>query len=452
MKDRGGVHFAGLLGLLALVACADEPGGQDDPLEPATDLTWSLHESIESLVYLSWIQPGDATSWVEFTFDEDEWLTSPATERAAGEHSEMLLGIPYETTLTAHVVVERGGEQQVSEEVTATTGVIPEELPLPELLVAESDLWEPTGRYMLGSINPSPAGWFFGHYWMFVVDRQGRVVWARRGEGYNFTIYLQISRDNDILWDEATFWSSMDNGAASKVHRMKIDGVVTASYDTPGLHHAFRELPDGSLLWGSASTEYETLERLYPDGTRETVWDCTDFYQTEALGGWCHSNAIFHAESSDSLLVSLPDPDAVVEIGLSDGEVVDWWSHNGGTTFEPEDATFWFQHGTTFTDDGTLLLSTHAAEDDIDAVVREFQIDGQALTQVWSHGVGDEIAAEYAGEAHRLPGGNTLHNTGTTPRVREITPDGTVAWDIAWEGYRLIGRTVLLEDLYALAP
>jgi hypothetical protein len=448
------IPFALVVVACALVAC-EEPSAEDPPLAAATDLSWQLHESIESLVYLSWQQPSAATTWVEYGFDEGAWSRSPAEFREAGEHTELLLGIPYDTEVRVRVVSEEDGAEAVSDEVTASTGLVPEELPLPEVLVSEPALWEPGTNFMLGSINPSPGGWFFGHYWMFIVDRQGRVVWARRGEGYNFTIYLQVSRDGDILWDEATFWADLDSGAASKVHRMKIDGVVTESYDTPGLHHAFRELPDGSLLWGNALTEYETLDRLYPDGTHETVWDCTDFYVTQALGGWCHSNAIFLSEATDSVLVSLPDPDSVLELDLATGDVLNWWSHlNESWSVDPPDATFWFQHGTTITDQGTLLLSTHATENDIDAVVREYEIDpdGQTLHQIWSHGLGDGIDAEFSGEARRLPSGNTLHNTGTTPRVREITPDGAVVWDIAWEGYRLIGRTVLLEDLYELAP
>ena len=57
-----------------------------------------------------------------------------------------------------------------------------------------------------------------------------------------------------------------------------------------------------------------------------------------------------------------------------------------------------------------------------------------------------------AGEAHRLPNGNTLHNTGTTPRVREITADDQVVWDLVWQGDRLLGRTVFVTDLYTLLP
>ena len=61
------------------------------------------------------------------------------------------------------------------------------------------------------------------------------------------------------------------------------------------------------------------------------------------------------------------------------------------------------------------------------------------------------MEAQYYGEAHRLPGGNTLHNYGSAARLREITPDGEVVWDADWDaGY--MGRSEPVADLYALAP
>ena len=447
------LHLALPLVACALATCQEE--GNGEAASPVSDLAWYVHSEIESLVYATWTQEVEASGWVEYSFDDDEWLSSPRMAFGEGPQQQLLLGIPYDTEVMVRVVSEIDGTAVTSSEIAAATGTVPEELPLPDVLVADPDAWEPTGDYMLGSINPTPGGWFIGHYWMFIVDRQGRVVWARRGVGWNFTIYLRVSPTGDILWDEATYWSAFDDGAGSRVHRMTIDGTVTESYDTPGMHHAFVDLPDGSLLWGSALTAYETLEKLHPDGTRETLWDCTEFYLAHELGGWCHSNAMYYREETDSLLYSFPDPDMVLELDLSTGEVIDWWSHLNETwSVEPPDATFWFQHGTTYTDDGTLLLSSHATQEDDDGVVREYEIDRDAhvLRQIWHHGDGDGIDAEFAGEAHRLPAGNTLHNTGTTPRVREITPEGAVVWDIAWDGYLLVGRTVLLDDLYALAP
>ena len=39
-------------------------------------------------------------------------------------------------------------------------------------------------------------------------------------------------------------------------------------------------------------------------------------------------------------------------------------------------------------------------------------------------------------------------------RLREVTPDGQVVWDLQWEGSGMssLGRTTPLEDLYAFAP
>lgn len=87
-------------------------------------------------------------------------------------------------------------------------------------------------------------------------------------------------------------------------------------------------------------------------------------------------------------------------------------------------------------------------------MVREYELDddAQTLRQTWSFGEEQGILQQYAGEAHRLPNGNTLHNFGTSPRVQENTPDGELAWDVDFGGTRLIGRTVFLEDLYQLAP
>ena len=81
----------------------------------------------------------------------------------------------------------------------------------------------------------------------------------------------------------------------------------------------------------------------------------------------------------------------------------------------------------------------------------------EALVEVWSFGVGDGITAPYMGEPHRLLGGNTLQNYGSTPRARETSSGGEVVWDIEWTDIygqicTLIGRSVLVEDLYDFTP
>ena len=452
-----------LLLLFALLGCKDRgeieadtdtDTDSDSDTDTDTDLgtiSWRLHEDIESLVYVSWDQGSAGTAHVEYRFDE-EWVSTPELSVEAGRAEALLLGIPYDTDVDFRVV----SGSLTSDDRTASTGNLPSGLPVPELLSGNSDRWLADGHYLLGSINSETGGWTDGKYWMWIVDRQGRIVWAMPGEEQHFTIYLQVSRDNDILWDVSTYWSEFDNGALSRIHRMKIDGAISESYAAPGMHHCFIEMPDRSILWGSASGGNEKLKRRNSDGTTDTVWDCQPFYDQLGLDDWCHTNSIWLDEANDTLLLSFPTRDTfVLEVDVETGEELRWFGHiPQAWGFDPPQSAFEYQHGATYTDAGTLLVSSQVSPSSYEGVVREYELDdkGEILREVWSYGQGDGIEARYAGEAHRLSNGNTLHNTGTTPRVREITEDGEVVWDLAFEGSRLIGRTTWLEDLYTLAP
>ncbi len=343
----------------------------------------------------------------------------------------------------------------MSESLSVRTGDAPSGIPVPTLLVDEPALQEPTGHWLLGSINQDEGGWDSGRYWMYILDRKGRLVWAKRAVDQDFTIYLRVSQDGDILWDVSTWWSKFDDGATSQIHRMKIDGVVTETLDAPGMHHAFLELPDGSIVWGSGGDDSERLRQHHPDGTVTTIWDCAPFYESLGLTDWCHTNSMFYVADTDTFLMSFPtNRTFVLEIDRDGTELRRFGHISDAWAFDPEDAAFQYQHGVTYTPTGTLLVSTQKSARSIDGMVREYTLDDEARTlhQVWSYGEDSGIEQQYAGEAHRLPGGNTLHNFGTTPRVQEITPDGELAWDLAFDGYRLIGRTTFLEDLYLLAP
>jgi len=131
--------------------------------------------------------------------------------------------------------------------------------------------------------------------------------------------------------------------------------------------------------------------------------------------------------------------------------------HTDAWAFDPPETAFWWQHGCYYTEEGTLLTSSYVAEDDDELVVREYTLDedAQTLRQVWSYRGDEAVHGETMGEAWRLPGGNTLHNYGEGQRIREVTPDGSVVWDLDFSGGGLLwelGRTTPLEDLYALLP
>ena len=437
-------------------------------------LEWSLHATIESLVYVSWNQESAASGYLEYSVDEGIWMQSPETAFAAGESEQLLLGIPYGMDASIRLVSMVAGVEQTSETIVATTAPMPEDMPVPEYVSGDPSQWFPEGNYLWTSINGSRGGWTGGDYWKVILDRQGRVVWAMVTPDRHWTIWTEVSYDGrDLMWDDSTVWV-FGSDVESQVHRMKIDGTIVQSYETPGLHHAWDELADGSIIWGAYITSHEEwLNKLLPSGSTETIWKCSEF-EVEMQGETgrnCHSNSWWWHESTDTYLVSFPSSagdvkDTVLHID-SEGNTLSTWGRLSDWTFANVENTFDYQHGVTFTDSGNLLVSTKLDNENpyyqwfLDTLaVREYEIDyaTQTLTEVWSFGEDQGIAGNTAGEAHRLSNGNTLHNYGSGARTREITPDGQLVWDIKWEdgdsegSGRLQGRSLWLEDLYDFAP
>ena len=450
-------------------SATDDSGDSGTEVISITKVSARLHPDIESLVYVSWQQSALANAWVEYSFDKDVWAVTPSTDANAGPVERLVLGVPYETDVQFRVCVDTGCTKPSS----IRTGDLPDGLPVPEVLIAEPDLWEPTGNYLYTSINENTGGWTSGTYWMLIFDRQGRVVWSMKNPNGNWTIYVRVSDDGrDLLWDDNTVW--MFSGDDSQVHRTKIDGTDVDTYTTPGLHHAWVDLPDGTIAWGDhVSNNEEWLDEMAPDGTVSTVWKCSDF-EIEVFGDTghgCHSNSWWWHEASDSYLVSFPSSagdvkDTVLHLDR-DGTTLTTWGALSDWTFDPVESTFDYQHGVTFTEAGTLLVSTKLTDSNpyydprLDTLAaREYELDYKTKTlhQIWSFGEDQGIAGVTAGEAHRLPNGNTLHNYGSGGRTREITTDGELVWDVKWpdgdsEGRgRLQGRSILLESLYDFAP
>ena len=126
-----------------------------------------------------------------------------------------------------------------------------------------------------------------------------------------------------------------------------------------------------------------------------------------------------------------------------------------GPCISPSSSMWWWQHGANFTEEGTLLVSTRSSEEGTETLVREYLLDEdtETLVEAWQFGTGEGIYGSTLGEAHRLPGGNTLHNYGSHARMREITPEGDLVWEL-WLGGddQYLGRSTPLADLYAFVP
>jgi len=417
--------------------------------------TTDLHTNMGSIVVADWVQTFAATSWLEFQVDDQTWLASPPTWRPAGIASEMALGIPFGTDVALRVAWDTGQTTGKTETQTITTDPVPEGIP--EVVSAEgmASQWDTELSYLLVSMDGAGTS-MDANYWTFIIDRQGRVVWAMESPEKRTTVQAQSSHDGtDLLIDHNSFWQLFDGGAKSQVVRVKIDGTVVETILTPGLYHPFVELGDGSVAWTQGTSSMMDILTVHaPTGEDTTVWDCELFYESLGESEPCASNSIWWDESTDRFVISFFTTESIVEIDHQSGTSIRWFGHLADAwAFEPEESAFYWQHGAHYTSEGNLLVSAQASDTDQETVVREYALDenNESLVEVWSFGEGEGVFGEMYGEAHRLPNGNTLHNYGTTTRIREVTSDGTVVWDVLWDEMTL-GRSTPLADLYAFAP
>jgi hypothetical protein len=448
--------------------CAGDPAGKDDadgdtgsaaetgtsdtmttPSDSGTsptidvgDVSWRLHDDVASLGYLSWTQASSATVRVEFTVDGVEWLTSPAVERGSGVQEQLLLGLPFDHDVQWRILA--GGEV-LAEGGGVRTGPAPDDLPQATLEVADPARWYADGRYLLTSVNQSTGGWTGGPFWTVILDRAGRTVWARLTPDRHWTLFAQVStHDPDhLLIDEDSMWSDFDLGAGSRVARVHLDAPID-TVATPGLQHAFVEHADGTLAWGSLyHADVEALVEL-PPGADDPVqlWTCHDW----PGAGDCESNGLFFDAASQTYLYSFWTNHSVLAVDREGRSV--WWAGTvpDGYAFVPAGSDFWLQHGVSYTDQGTLLLSSE--EDGPTTMVREYAVDhaAQTLTAVWSFDA--EAHAVTNGDAWRLANGNTLHVVGSAGVIKEAAEDGSVVWHVDYHAERLLGRGELLDDLY----
>lgn len=434
----------------------------DEPLE-LSGTTWRLHPEIQSMPYVSWTQSAAATVHVEYSFDPGVWESSPSVAYDAGTHERILVGIPYGYSVEWRVVADDG---TTLDGPALATAALPDGLPVGTVTVSEPSRWEPTGKYLLTSINERVGGWTGGDYWTFILDRQGRVVWAHLAPLHHWTLFTTVARDGrSFYWDDATYWSTLnplDEGEDGRIHHTWLDEEIEL-VPTPGLHHAWLELPDGTLVWGSqAHGGGEALVQKAPGQPDETViWTASADWPRSGLPEFQppESNGLFYAEATDSFLYSYYTNDSIVEVAHATGDSL-WWAGRvpNGYAFDPPVSQYSWQHGITYTPSGTMLVSSEWDGGDggpEHTWLMEYEVDhvNRQLHAVWVNDSG--VLADTNGHAWRLPSGNTLHVVGSSGELREVeTSSGEDVWRVVFNARmadgRLLGAGTFLEDLYPL--
>jgi len=413
----------------------------------------TVHPEVSTLLQVRWTQRTESDAvWIEYSFEEDIWLSSPEVARAVGEHEAVLLGLPSDTEVTFRFSAELDGESVTSESWLGTTGALPERLPLPTLTISEPALLSPQ-PWVLIAVSPDD-GFGEGTWWILLLDRSGRVVWYRETPDRLSTNWPAAAQDGThIIFDEIPF-GGVGTTAEGAVRRLTLDMRLDETYTVPAFW-AVQESSGGRILYdgGDSTTDTWALTELQPDGTHAEIWDCNawmDGRSTEPYA--CMPNNISWNPETNSALWSMWAINTIVEIDLASGEVIRQLGDlEGSWAFDPPESRFELQHYPNYTPDGTLLVSCHVPEEPGEQRAREYRLDdaSETLTEIWSYGEGVSRYASYMGEASRFEEGNTLIGYGPGLAVREVTPAGEVAWEVEWaEG--LLAHATLLAELYPL--
>lgn len=429
-----------------------------------------LHETVNMLIQVDWTTEESGTSWVEYGTTEDYGMTTPASEEPGTDHHFSLLGMPPLTDVYYRAVTEIDGKEKAVEGTIATQGV-PSAMPDFDI-----NTYDPSATsddlYILGTSfgGASPC--------VYVIDREGNWLWYKGVDVEKNPIELNFERGtNNILYNSFLTDHGEDD---SNVTRVSIDLSVDEDIDTPYGHHAFTELPDGSIAYlGIDVRDYDvdgngTDESVVGDvinivppggGEAEYFWSTWDWRVPQRHdrwdsgfypqgGDWTHANSLHYYDETDTFLLSIRNFDVVLEIDATTGDLLREFSGDDGYQLQEGSRSFSYQHDVTWTAEGHLLMISTPEENEdgsrVETVAVEYAVhdDTQTLEEVWSYGDGEGYNVLVQGTARDLSNGNRMVNFGSSGVVREVTMEGEVVWDLSVRMGAAFGNTVPFSDLW----
>jgi len=248
-------------------------------------------------------------------------------------------------------------------------------------------------------------------------------------------------------------------GTTGIIQRLSWEGRVLFEHRDPEMTIDFDVLPDGSIAYlrwdetpswfaqgvqGGFPTPAQSVWTneiviVTPDNEEVWSWHMSDHISPSRLAtafaprqDFSHANSIRYIEHNPlthtpAFLVSVRHLSTVLLIDAASGELL-WESPEG---------LYSFQHDATLLENGHLLVFDNGfARKNVSGLFS--QVVEVALpngARVWGYDGGTtltgkaQFASSIMGGAQRLPNGNTLITLSTSGVVREVTPEGNVAWE-----------------------
>jgi hypothetical protein len=471
----------------------------------------TVTKKVNTVLLVKWNQTkAEDSVKLRFTFENDEWLESPVEPGLTGAHEIPVFGVPELTDVAIQIVSETDGNESVCE-TGGTTGEIPDSVPRATLKEFDPSLAS-SNRWMLGAVEKTPEilSMYEGIFTVYIIDRQGRIVWYYLDQAWSpVTAYPRIARDGAYFYFDRSTYLGKETENQPSIARTTLDFRQFEQIDAPSMTDSMDITDDGSFVYNSE----EWLIELTADKEERQVWNCADWAEgagfdfesyinkmkklgkkdkinkllklgkdtlkKKLYGQLCYANSVVWNPLNDSILLSFPYTDTVVEVSRKSGDIIgQWGSAAGYWAFEPNTVGLNFEHGANITKEGTLLVSTHEIGYD-DPYTKpphyfiEFELDrdNQIAKEIWRYGDGLTDWPACKGEVFPVVGGNRLINYGTAGIIREITTNSQVAWEIKWDTEfevppwlkkkvagsiteddinNMVGHNILIDDLYAL--
>jgi hypothetical protein len=404
-----------------------------------------------------------ATVCVAYTLDGEELLT-PARRLSLGRQRLRVLGVPSATEVEWQLVAETDDDVEESGWDAIRTGNLPSRVPSFDATILVPDAIE--DGWLLAAVLTTDA-----LDSRVILDRQGRVVWYHLPEEGLSSPWVQAAPGEGVLANQFDANFCEDLGA---VQLLDMSGEVQTTTLTEDGHHGFVQHDDGTLAWiavdrrevpgfdmavcgdrilelAPGDTEpvevYSTWDTMAPD---KDIVDNQPFY-CDCID-WTHANMLSWESGQDRYLLSLSSLDTILEVARTTGEVTRSFGQlDDSYVFDDGTRPFNHQHGGHYTDDGNLLL-TWTDEQRTVTQATEYALDATrgTIEAVWSYVPDSSLRAMALGEPHRLENGNTLVNFGSSGALHEVSADGELLWEATTDVGEFLGRSVVLDDLYAL--
>src|SRR5262245_8185554 len=247
-------------------------GGAGSGDEYVSGVTVTVSPMVNTILIVSWTQARAADQgFLEFSFAGSSVMTSRAVAGAAGAHRDVVLGIPGSTAVTVRIVSRLSGVDYKTRDYQGTTGAVPTGMPVAQVSMYDATAASPD-RWLFGVVENSPGTcanrscYLVGPYWVYIMDRQGRVVWYYTDTTSNASIgFPRVARDGEYIWiDKAR------TGTRGVLKTTLDRQTFTQNVAVSGLADAIDVTTDGSLLY-DANNELRELTRA---GTTRTIWSC----------------------------------------------------------------------------------------------------------------------------------------------------------------------------------